>query len=344
MKKLGVRFVFIFVLVSVVGASFFSCRRSHYDVRLRGIDAAVNIARLDMELFGMDPAAISGAVPGLKRKYGDFLQLFGNVTGTGSVDSASFGAALTAFCTDRLNCEVYDSVAMVFPDLKDVEAQLSDAFRHYKYYFPNMSVPMVYACMSGFNSSIIVGDSALGIGLDRYLGARCGYYPRLGIYRYVADRMTPENVVTDCVYAWGASEWDFDAAGYGQHNALAEIIHAGKLKYFEKCLLPDVADELIFGFTPEQIAFCRNNEGLMWNYAVEHDLLFSTDQMVIRRLTGEAPFTSYFTAESPGRAAVWLGFKIIESYMMRNTGVSLAALMAATDIQDILAGARYAPK
>lgn len=311
---------------------------------LRGIDTRINIARFDMELFEADPSAIAASVPALRSKYGTFMQLFGSVTGAGNADSAQFGTALTAFATDRLNCEVYDSVACVFPDLADVEAQLSDAFRHYRYYFPAKPVPAVYACMSGFNSSIIVGDSVLGIGLDRYLGARSGYYPRLGIYRYVADRMTPGNIVTDCMYAWGASEWDFDAAGYAPANALAHIIHLGKLKYFEKCMLPKTADEVIFGFTPEQMAFCRNNENLMWEYAVEHNLLFSTDQMVIRRLTGEAPFTSYFTSESPGQAAVWLGFRITENYMMRNKDVSLAQLMATTDIQGMLAGARYAPK
>ena len=61
----------------------------------------------------------------------------------------------------------------------------------------------------------------------------------------------------------------------------------------------------------------------MWQYLIEKDLLFSTDQLTIRKLTGEAPFTSYFTNESPGRAAVWIGFRIVESYMVKNPDISL---------------------
>jgi hypothetical protein len=81
----------------------------------------------------------------------------------------------------------------------------------------------------------------------------------------------------------------------------------------------------------------------MWQYLIEHNLLFSSDQFIIRKLIGEAPFTSYFTNESPGRASVWLGFRIVESYMMKNREISLDSLMKNTDIQGILEKARYSP-
>jgi hypothetical protein len=121
------------------------------------------------------------------------------------------------------------------------------------------------------------------------------------------------------------------------------MIHEGKLKYLEKCLLPEASDELIFGFSTEQLKFCRNNESQMWQYMVEHNLLFITEQFSIRKLTGEAPFTSFFTNESPGRAAVWMGFRIVEAFVI-NSGIKPEELMKKTDIQDILQKARYSPK
>jgi hypothetical protein len=90
--------------------------------------------------------------------------------------------------------------------------------------------------------------------------------------------------------------------------------------------------------------FCINNERQMWLYLVGRDLLFSSDQMTIRKLIGEAPFTSFFTNESPGQAAVWLGFRIVESYMNNNREVTLDELMSDKDIQAILGKARYNPK
>jgi hypothetical protein len=205
-------------------------------------------------------------------------------------------------------------------------------------------VPGVFTCITGFNNSIITGDSLLGIGLDRYLGADCEYYPRLNIYKYIASRMTPENIVPDCMYGWGASEWDFSALKYSADNVLTEIIHEGKLKYFEKCMLPETSDEIIFGFTPDQMKFCRNNESQMWQYLIENNLLFNSDQLTIRKLTGEAPFTGYFTKESPGRAAVWVGFRIVESFMMKNQGTKIEEMIKNTDIQGILEKAKYSPQ
>jgi hypothetical protein len=125
---------------------------------------------------------------------------------------------------------------------------------------------------------------------------------------------------------------------------MTEMIHQGKLRYFEKCMLPEVNDSIIFGFTGSQLNFCRKNEDQMWQYIIEHNLLFSTDRFVIRKLTDEAPFTSFFSSESPGRAAIWIGFRIVESYMMKNRGVTLEELMNNYDVQFILEKARYSPQ
>jgi uncharacterized protein YjaZ len=90
--------------------------------------------------------------------------------------------------------------------------------------------------------------------------------------------------------------------------------------------------------------FCRNNESQMWQYLVENDLVFKTDQFIIRKLLGDAPFTSYFTNESPGRASAWIGFRIVESFMIKNRGTSLESLMKNVNIQEILEKAKYNPQ
>jgi hypothetical protein len=321
-----------------------SCRRNHYKVNTSSIDVTIEIKRLEKDLFTMDPGEIVTMVPALKEKYNSFLQLFSYVINTGDIDESSFGDFLVRFCTDKQNNDVYTMTMKIYPDVDDIEKGLEDAFRHYLYYFPERKVPSVYTCITGFNNSIITGDGILGIGLDRYLGADCEYYPRLEIYDYISARMTPAYVVSDCMYGWGASEWDLTALDYPADNLITEMIHGGKLKYFEKCMLPEEADEIIFGFTPDQMRFCRNNESQMWQYLIEHDMLFKTDQLTIRKLTGEAPFTTYFTNESPGRAAIWLGFRIVESFMMQNKGVTMDQLMNATDIQSLLEGAKYNPQ
>lgn len=333
--------LFIIILVS---SALISCKRDHYKVDVSSVDLVLKIERLEKDLFTMEPGEIESAINPLRDKYKGFLQLFSYVINTGDIRDSSFGEFLTRFCTDKQNNDIYELTVKLYPDLFNIENELQDAFRHYLYYFPQKNVPSVFTCITGFNSSIITGDSILGIGLDRYLGSDCEYYPRLGVYKYISDRMTPENIVPDCMFAWASSEWDFESIGYPADNVLASIIHNGKLKYFEKCMLPEETDEHIFGFTADQLKFCKNNEGQMWQYLIENDLLFVTDQFVIQKLTGEAPFTSYFTNESPGRAAVWLGFRIVESYILKNPEVKIVDLMADNDVQKILEKSKYSPQ
>jgi hypothetical protein len=155
--------------------------------------------------------------------------------------------------------------------------------------------------------------------------------------------MTPVYAAPDCMYAWAATEWVFNSGGYGTKNLLNTMLHEAKLVYFTKRMMPEVADTVLHGFTDRQMKFCETHEGEIWEYLVSRDLLFSTDGFLIRKFTGEAPFTSYFTEESPGRAVVWTGFRIIERFMNNNPGVSLEQLMEMNDLQAIMTGARYNP-
>jgi hypothetical protein len=320
-----------------------SCKRNHYKVNISSISADIQIKRLESDLFTPDPSGIPASIPSLKEKYGGFLQMFSFIINTGNVSDPDFSSRLVSFVTDKLNNEVYVEVMRHYPEIRTIEDDFENAFRHYLWYFPQEKVPAIITCITGFNGSFIRGDSII-IGLDRYLGRDCEYYPKLGIYKYISARMNDYNIVPDCIYAWGATEWDLGGLKYPADNLLTEMIHEGKLRYFEKCMLPELNDTILFGFTEDQMKFCRNNERQMWQYLIENDLLFSTDKFTIRKLTGEAPFTTCFTNESPGRAAIWLGFRIVESYMMRNSNISLGDLLENTDIQGVLEKAKYNPQ
>ncbi len=338
----GRYFLGIILLISLSG--LFSCKRDRYRINISSVKADIEVKRLENDLFRLDPAAIKDSLPVLREKYGDFLQYFSYVIEAGDINDTIFGENLTGFCTDKLNNEVYSAVSLAYPDISFLEKDLGKALRHYAFYFPGNSLPGIFTCITGFNRSIITADSVLGISLDRYLGRDCKYYPRLEIYGYIAARMNSWNIVPDCMYAWGTKLWSFEDMNYPADNVLSEMIHDGKLRYFEKCMIPDINDTLLFGFTQDQMKFCRNNENQMWTYLIENDLLFSSDKFIIRKLTGEAPFTSYFTNESPGKAAVWLGFRIIESYMARNREVTIEEMMINKDVQDILDKAKYNPQ
>ena len=226
-----IRFITFLSLLLIV-LPLTSCKKNHYKVNTSSIKVNIEMKRLEKDLFTLNPNEIISTVPSLKQKYNGFLQLFSFVINTGDINDPPFGDFLVRFCTDKQNNDVYTLTMKMYPDVKRIETELQAAFRHYLYYFPTRKAPGVFTCITGFNNSIITGDSVLGIGLDRYLGADCEYYHRLEIHKYLTARMTPLNIVPDCIYGWGVSEWDFSTIKYQADNFINEIIHDGNRKYF----------------------------------------------------------------------------------------------------------------
>jgi len=325
--------------------AYFGCHRNPLKVDVSDIDAKVKIVRFERELFEPSVDSVIASVPRFRKEYPLFFRRFLQLINVGQPGSQVFDQYFRLFITDDLNREVYRKVMEVYPDVHELEKKLTSAFKHYRYYFPEKDVPRIYTYISGFNASLLIDEGILGIGLDRYLGKDVVWYDRLGIPKYMQRKMVPEKIPSDCMYALASTEFPFAPPGdtVVTENVINRMIYEGKLLYFVKAMMPDEKDEVIAGFTPEQMKWCRENEAPMWAYLIEQKLLFKTDYMTMNKLTRDAPFTSYFPRESPGRAANWLGWQIVRRYMERHKEVTLSELMSETNYQKILDGSAYDP-
>jgi len=332
------RFSLYILFVAVV---FSSCNSNKDNIDLSKINVKVEIQRFDRELFSFKPDSIKLAIPHLANKYGDFFNLFGEkIIGIGKVEDAEYSNYLGSFISDKMVAETYNKVQQVFPNLDALNAEFTDAFKRYHFYFPNRNIPKVYSFVSGFNQSTVLADGLLGIGLDRYLGSNYEDYPRLGIPKYSINDMKPSKISSDCMRAWAIGEFAFNDS---IDNLVSNMIYEGRLMYFTKKMLPDQPDSLIFGFSPNQMKWCEKNEKQIWTYLIENKMLFTTDSFIINKCINDAPFTSGFSQESPGRAIVWLGYKIVGAYIKNNKDVTFQRMMMVRDYQKILNSSRYRP-
>jgi len=332
------RFSLYILFVAVV---FSSCNSNKDNIDLSKINVKVEIKRFDKDLFSIDPDSIKSAIPHLANKYGDFFNLFGEkIIGIGKVEDAEYSNYLESFITDKMVSETYSKVQQVFPNLDALNAEFTDAFKRFHFYFPNRPIPVVYSFVSGFNQSTVLDDGLLGIGLDRYLGSDYENYPRLGIPKYSINDMKPSKISSDCMRAWAIGEFSFNDS---IDNLVSNMIYEGRLMYFTKKMLPDQPDSLIFGFSPNQMKWCEKNEKQIWTYLIENKMLFTTDSFVINKCINDGPFTSGFSQESPGRAIVWLGYKIVGAYIKNNKDVTFQKMMMVRDYQKILNSSRYRP-
>ena len=236
--------------------------------------------------------------------------------------------------------EAFDEAQKLFPDLKTIETEITEALRHHKYYFPDSNLPKVFSMVSGFNYSIASADSIFAIGLDKYLGRKNKFYDMLQIPEYKQRVMGKEYIVPDFMRAWMTIEFPNTNKN---ETLLNEMIYQGKLLYLVDAMIPKTNDTLKIGFTKKQLTWCEEHEKDVWGLLVKNKFLYSTQMDVISKFTGEGPFTTGLVKESPARTGVWLGWKIVRKYMESNPKIKLDGLMKEADSQKILSLSKYKP-
>ncbi len=277
----------------------------------------------------------------MKKKYGGIFDLFCfKIVELGTADTMLLKNRLDDFTTNKDINEIYRNSENIFHDFTPFDEQLTDAFRHYKYFFPTRPVPRVYTFISGFNYAVVAADSSLGAGLDMYLGADAKYYSSLQLPRYKMIKMRKEYLVADCMKGWIQSEWEEDPA---QSDLLSRMIYHGKVLYCMSALMPGEEDSIKTGYSSSQLKWCNANEKNTWSFFIDQKLLFSNDQNQVAKFINDGPSTNGFPKESPGAIGQWMGWKIVTAYMKNNTSVTLEQLMNTADSKRILNDSKYKP-
>ncbi|MBL4754756.1 MAG: hypothetical protein JKY52_14325 [Flavobacteriales bacterium] len=318
-----------------------SCGTGPEDIDVSHLELDFKIKRFEQALFQLSTDSVEHQIQELEKEYGEFFTFFaaGSIN-IGRRDNPSFSTSLMGFVKDAQINDVLSEVNTVFDNVDALEADLKDAFKHYMYYFPGQPVPQIVTYISGFNSSLMATDKALGVGLDMYLGESCKYYQMLTLPQYKIQNMVPEMIVSNCMRGWLTSEMVMD----DEHSSLLEqMIYQGKVLYYLDHVIPNEEDRYKIGFTADQLLWCNRNEEEMWKHLVDEKLLYTTDFTKIIKYVGEAPFTVGFPDGSPGRTGWWLGWQIVKAFMENNEALSLAELMQMKDAEYILRNSKYKP-
>jgi len=329
--------LFLTVVAMIAGG----CASDPLDVDISGIDTTIILERFDRDLFEIDQDSMNDAIDQLYRQYEDFFDVFNvHVINIGPASSRRYPSYLSMFINDPTNREVYEYTHSVFKSTTGLEDTLTDGFRHYLYHFPDSLPPRVVGYVSRFNQGLFTVDHFVGVGLDQYLGSDCPYYQQMGVPRYLARKKKPERIPVDVMYAWATQLYPYNDS---VDNVLSRMIYHGQLSWFVGAMFPAMGEQTVMGFTDDQMKWCRNNEKQMWTHLVEEKLLFSTDPLDIRKLVEDAPYTRFYTSESPGMAAVWQGWQIINAYVERNPKLTVPQVMSQRNYQEMLRLSRYNP-
>ncbi len=242
--------------------------------------------------------------------------------------------------SDSLYIELNKEVSQKFADTKALEEDLKSLFQHISYYYPEQNPSKVIALVNEVDVAYraIYTDSISFIALDNYLGKDHRFYEVFD--QYTRIDFDPEKITVDL--AENFLQQKIKLAN--DRIFLSQIIDAGKLMYGLDLLLPNKADYLKIGYTPEQLAWCKANEEQIWKYFITNKLLYGTDPKLYGRFIQQAPFSKFYLdldQESPGKVGVYLGWQIVRAYMKKNE-VTLQEL-SVTNYQEIFDQSNYKP-
>jgi len=295
----------------------------------------IEIHRYERAIFSIPPNDLKTGLSRLDPQYRFFL-------GNDWQDTMNL-LRMYNFVSDKNIRELYDLVIQKFPDTAQLQKDLQKAFDKVNQYYPERKLPIVFTYVSGLDIElpVIYADTVLAISLDVFLGNDVMAYRKAGIPEYKIARFTRDHLLPDCMLAVADS---LVKRNENNQSLLDQMVATGKALYFLDVILPDVKDEFKIGYPADKLKWCSDNEGNIWAFLIGNQLLYSSDSQITGKLMVDAPFTSGFVTESPGRIGAWVGWQIVRAYMKENPTITLPDLMKNTDAQSILKGSRYKPQ
>jgi hypothetical protein len=291
--------------------------------------------RYEEVLFNLDTSQFQQELMKIQSAYRPFL--------SGDLNDPDAIRYLKDFVEDSLSVHLYRKVKNAFPDLTGVRDLMGAVYQHFNYYYPEIQLPIhVYTCVSGVDPespAVMLFDDAVVISLDWYLNGDA-IYERIGMPKYRAQRTTDLGIAKDLAQELYET---YIRQGRKQTNLLEEMIDAGKMYYFIEAMYPSISDEVLLGYTSEQLQWAEENEGNLWADIVGNQGLYASDFELFRTFFADGPFTNEYSHDAPPRLGEFLGLHIVRAYMGSHD-VSLQELINNKDLLEIFQESGYKPK
>lgn len=151
----------------------------------------------------------------------DVLQL-------GEVNDPEINTTFLNFFQDSTLQLIITDAEAQYAKMDDINEQLTADFKKLQKMLPGIELPTIYAQISALDQSIVIGDKAIGISLDKYLGKD---YPLYKKYYNAQQResMQRKYIVPDCLTFFLLSLYPMD--NYDSRTQLERDLHMGKIMW-----------------------------------------------------------------------------------------------------------------
>jgi hypothetical protein len=303
---------------------------------------ALEIVRFDSAQLAIRPDSVKQGIEQLYSDYEEFMPMFvEGILRLPSEDTAYLCEMYGQFLTDTMLgfAQTNAKAQALFANIDSLQEALNVGFSRLHYLYPEWEIPTLYLYVSGFHSSVMYYENIMGVGIDMYLGSEYPYYNQV-VYDYQKQTMRKACIAGDILSMYLAYHIPYNS----KYNRLLEqMIFRGKQLFLLAQLLPKEPAWEVIGYSKEQWDWCEIYERAIWNRIMEKRDLFKTESSVLSSYMNDGPFTAEVTQDSPGRLGLWVGWRIVDSYMRNNKDVTIHELINENDAQKILEQSFYKP-
>ncbi|MCO6494821.1 MAG: hypothetical protein J5I91_03950 [Bacteroidetes bacterium] len=342
-------FIFsFFTLVLLTG-----CNHDPLNINTGNIEVKLKIKRFEQDFYKLKEVINSDekftlGLKELKDKYGsfyyDWVQAPG-LMGIGDANSPETKQVLKEILASQTLEKLMKIINAHFKDFRSQERQLTNAFKHFKYYFPKEPIPDIVTFFSNFSMTLNpVGQGYVGISLDMHLGDTFYMYKSLQppIENYFHKLFVPENIAALTMLAHGNDLFYYT----NKDKSFADnMFYWGKLLYFTEAMMPYLPKHYIIGYTKEEYKFCTEEEKNIWDYIIKSDILYSSEKREYYKFFSEGPFTvaQGVPPKTPPMLGKFVGWQAVRTFMKKNPSITLSELMKMDDAETFLRKVKYKP-
>lgn len=327
------------LILSVFIFLFSACQNNGLKVDVSDVNVKLDVLRFEVDLFENKLNTLDD----FKAKYGTFVNDYTmGIMGFSGDENEAFNQ-LMLYKTDPNAKRLYALVKEKYADFSSYENELTEAYKYFKYYYPNDSIPKVITYISNFSFYMNpVGDGYIGISLDMHMGKDFAPYQYTNIENYWKKILIPQSISVHHILAHANDK--FISYHRGKHF-LDELVYQGKLLYFIEATLNKVPDPIKIGLTQEEYDWCLKEKSNIWAFFVKEKILYETDNRKYDRFFKEGPYTiaSGVPEKTPPMLGKFIGWQLIKQYMLENPKVTLQELMVNKNSEEILQKSHFKP-
>jgi len=319
-------FFCFFYSITLFFILFSSCKKGpNNELDLNKIPVSITFDRFDEKFYNQPPEVI----PKLKKKY-PFL-----------FPSQFSEDIWVKRQNDSLQLLLQNEVKIVFNDISLLESEVTELFKHIKYYFPNAKIPQVITLINNVDYQIktVYSDSLLLISLDTFLGSGHPIYE--GIPNYIRRELDKKYIPSQIVEKFSSNIFPPN----NNRTFLGQIIYEGKKLYLKDLLLPNENDTIKIAYSKNELEWVKENEINIWKFFIEKKVLYQTNPEWSERFLDPSPFSKFYLQldnETPGRIGRWVGLQIVRSFIKQNPNISIQDLIKLPP-QKLFNSSKYKP-